>query len=89
MRILMIAPVMALTLAFSALPGAAPAEAATPAACRALFEKMAPSGKYVTDKSFVAMMKKSGRKMANSSRISKGEFMQACYADVFERSTSS
>jgi hypothetical protein len=83
MRILLIAPALALSLAC-----VAPAQAATEGACREVFAKMSANGKSVTDKRYVAMMKKSGRKMASSSRISKNEFMMACYADVFERSSS-
>ncbi len=83
MRIFLIAPALALSLAC-----VAPAQAATENACREVFAKMSANGKTVTDKKYVAMMKKSGRKMARSTSISKQEFMMACYADVFERASS-
>ena len=81
MRILLIAPALALALAC-----AAPAQAATESSCHAAFAKMdAKSKGYITAKRYISMMKKSGRQMASSSRISESEFMSACVADVFQR----
>lgn len=83
MRIFLIAPALALSLAC-----VAPAQAATENACRELFAKMSTNGKSVTDKRYISLMKQANRKMANPSSIGKQEFMMACYADVFERSSS-
>ena len=81
MRFLLIAPALALTLAY-----ALPATAATESSCHTAFSKMDSKSKgYVTAKRYISLMKSSGRQMANKSRISESEFMSACIADVFQR----